>query len=216
MKTLFLDVDGTLIDSFPGIRDSFLHALNEVRWPIPEEEVIARIPGPPMEQSLTSLGMPAETVRQAFAAYMQHHASQGRANSRPYPQLREMLADWRERGYRLCTATSKGEGFARRSLSEYGMLEFFDFLGAAQEAGPRRTKAQVIAHVLDTMDLHDQRSEILMIGDRKHDIEGAAEFGIETAAVAWGYGTAAEHATAKYFARDTTELDQIVRTWGGR
>lgn len=147
---------------------------------------------------------------------MQHHASQGRANSRPYPQLRELLADWRERGYQLCTATSKGEGFARRSLSEYGMLEFFDFLGAAQEAGPRRTKAQVIAHVLDTMDLHDQRSEILMIGDRKHDIEGAAEFGIETAAVAWGYGTAAEHATAKYFARDTTELDQIVRTWGGR
>ena len=55
--TLLLDVDGTLIDSFPGIRAGFIHALDAVGWEHPDDEFIARIPGPPMEETLTSVGM---------------------------------------------------------------------------------------------------------------------------------------------------------------
>ena len=216
MKTLFLDVDGTLIDSFPGIRASFLHGLEAVGWPRPSEERIALIAGPPMEQTLQSLGMSPAQVKAAFAAYMDHHAREGRANSQPYEGMRELLAEWKEQGFRLCTATSKGEGFARISLSEFGMIEYFDFIGAAQEAGPRRTKSAVISHVLDSVGLHDQKDKILMIGDRSHDIDGAAGFGIDTVAVTWGYGTPAEHATARYTATDPGDLDAVVQRWAGR
>lgn len=213
MKTLLLDVDGTLIDSFPGIRACFLHALEQVGWPAPDKEDIARIPGPPMEQTLRGLGMPEEMVKEAFAVYMAEYGRVGWQNSRPFPQLQELLTGWRELDIRISTATSKGEGFARRTLAEYGMLEHFDFLGAAQEDGPRRTKAAVIAHVLDSLELRGQEAEMLMVGDRSHDIEGAAEFGIDTVAVAWGYGTPEEWAAAEFTASDPAELDRIVREW---
>lgn len=213
MKTLLLDVDGTLIDSFPGIRDCFLHALKHVGWPAPPEEEVARIPGPPMEQTLRGLGMPEEMVKEAFSAYMAEYDRSGWQNSEPFPELRELLTGWRELDIRICTATSKGESFARRTLTEYGMLEHLDFLGAAQEGGPRRTKAAVIAHVLDSLELRGQESEMLMVGDRSHDIEGAAEFGIDTVAVVWGYGTPEEWETAKFTAQDPAQLDRIVREW---
>ncbi|MGP6173900.1 HAD-IA family hydrolase [Corynebacterium sp. A21] len=213
MKTLFLDVDGTLIDSFPGIRESFLHGLATVGWPIPSEARISLIPGPPMEETFRTLGMPPETVTRALAAYLEHHAARGWSNSQPFSGMRELLAHWKQQGFRLCTATSKGEGFARQSLSEFGMIGYFDFIGAAQEDGPRRTKAAVISHVLDSVGLHNQESEILMIGDRSHDIEGAATFGIDTAAVTWGYGTPEEHAVARFIASDPAALNAVVQDW---
>lgn len=211
--TLLLDVDGTLIDSFPGIRDGFLHALDTVGWEHPDEEFIARIPGPPMEETLASLGMDDTTRDRAFAAYMDFTRAGGWERASAFPGMAELLADWDARGIGLVTATSKGEGFARAILEREGMLEHISFLGAAQEDGPRRRKADVIAHVLARVSIRSGTG--LMVGDRAHDIDGAAAFGIPTAAVAWGYGTESEWARADYLARSPEELDHIVTQFGG-
>ena len=85
-----------------------------------------------------------------------------------FPGVAELLPRWRERGLRLVTATSKGEGFARSILERVGLLEHIAFLGAAQEDGPRRAKADVIAHVLENVDIPAGTG--LMIGDRLHNI----------------------------------------------
>lgn len=204
--TLLLDVDGTLIDSFPGIRDGFLHALDAVGWEHPSGEFIACIPGPPMEETLASLGMDDATRDRALAAYMKFTHAGGWQRAEAFPGMRELLATWKEEGYQVVTATSKGEGFARAILEREGMLEHIDFLGAAQEDGPRRRKADVIAHVLDKVDI----GRGLMIGDRLHDIEGAAQFGLSTAAVTWGYGTQAEWDQAWAVAHTPAELASIV------
>ncbi len=204
--TLLLDVDGTLIDSFPGIRDGFLHALDTVGWEHPSDEFTARIPGPPMEETLDSLGMDDATRDRALAAYMEFTHAGGWQLAKAFPGMRELLATWKEEGYQVVTATSKGEGFARAILEREGMLEHIDLLGAAQEDGPRRRKADVIAHVLDNVDI----GRGLMIGDRLHDIEGAAQFGLSTAAVTWGYGTQEEWDHAWAVAHTPAELANIV------
>lgn len=204
--TLLLDVDGTLIDSLPGIRDGFLHALDAVGWEHPSEEFTARIPGPPMEETLGSLGMNDATRDRALAAYLEFTRAGGWQRAEAFPGMRELLASWKEEGFQVVTATSKGEGFARAILEREGMLDHIDFLGAAQEDGPRRRKADVIAHVLDNVDI----GRGLMIGDRRHDIEGAAQFGLSTAAVTWGYGTQAEWDRAWAVAHTPAELASIV------
>ncbi len=210
MSILLLDVDGTLIDSFPGIRAGFLHALDTLGWPRPDEETIARIPGPPMEVSLKALGMSDDQVRRGLAVYLDYTDRGGWADATAYPGIAALLARWKEQGHTLHTATSKGESFARRILDREGMLGHIDFLGAAQEGGPRRTKREVIAHVLEATGLGGRGSDILMVGDRSHDIEGAAHFGIDTVAVTWGYGTAEEWAQARHIARTPEELEGIV------
>lgn len=213
MNILFVDVDGTLIDSFPGIRASYLHALDVMGWPVPSEDVIAKIPGPPMEESMRALGMSEEQAQRALQIYLEHYGEVGYAMSTPYPGMHDFLQHCRDAGYLLCTATSKGEAFARQALKMHDYLHFFDFLGAAEESGVRRSKAAVIKHVLQAMQLENHTATILMIGDRIHDIEGARQFGIDTVLVDWGYGTEEERNQARFRATNATELESIVNEW---
>lgn len=205
--TLLLDVDGTLIDSYPGIREGFLRGLDAVGWQRPDEEFIRRIPGPPMVETMASLGMGPEVIERAMEAYSAYMSGGGWRQFRVFHGIPGLLAVWREAGYELATATSKSERFTRLALERAGLLEAIDFLGAAQDNGPRRRKVDVIAHVLESV----RPEKPLMIGDRHHDFAGAAHFGIPSVAVAWGYADPEEYNHATYLAHTPQELEDIVR-----
>ncbi len=204
--TLLLDVDGTLIDSYPGIREGFLRGLDAAGWEHPGEDFIRRIPGPPMTETMASLGMDAEENRRAMNAYSEYMAGDGWQNFTVFDGMAQLVAEWKAEDYEVVTATSKGEGFARMALERAGILDNIDFLGAAQEDGPRKRKVDVIRHVLDNV----QPERPLMIGDRHHDFEGAAFFGIPSVAVTWGYADPREYDLATYTATTADELKGIV------
>ncbi|WP_047260695.1 HAD hydrolase-like protein [Corynebacterium uterequi] len=210
-RILFFDVDGTLIDSFPAIKASFLHALDEVGIPRPDAGFIASIAGPPMETTLGRLNTDPAVVTAAMEAYLAHQAHAAVGETRAFDGVGELLDELRAEGFYLSTATSKGEGICRRVLSHLGLLDKLDFIAAAEEfGGARRTKEQVIAFALDSLGLRERTADILMIGDRRHDIVGAAEFAIPTCAVTWGYGTAEEWDSAAWKADTTAELKEII------
>ncbi|HHU66538.1 HAD hydrolase-like protein [Corynebacterium sp.] len=213
MSILLLDVDGTLIDSLPGIQGGFLHTLDQLGWPHPEQEFTDRIAGPPMEVTLRSLGMSPEQAHAGLQIYLEYTRQGGWGNATSFPGMLDLLRRWKEQGLTIATATSKGEGFARLILEREGFLEHIDFLGAAQENGPRRGKSAVIDHVLGANGWAADTHAILMVGDRSHDIEGAAEHGIDTVAVSWGYGTPEEWATAAHTAHTPQDLEGIVNDW---
>ena len=205
--TLLFDVDGTLIDSFPGIRHGFLVGLDAVGWEKPDEEFIKRIPGPPMPESMRALGMEPETVEQAMRAYSDYMSTEGWQRFEVYPGMADLVERLHREGFEVVTATSKSERFARAALDRAGLLEHIDFLGAASNDGVRAKKADVIRYVLDNV----APKRPLMIGDRTHDYTGAAAFDIPSVAVTWGYGAESEWDEADYVASDATELERIIR-----
>lgn len=205
--TLLFDVDGTLIDSYPGIRRGFLVGLDAVGWEKPDEEFIKRIPGPPMPETMSSLGMSDEQVEQAMRAYSDYMSGEGWQRFEVYPGMDALVRRLAGDGYRVCTATSKSERFARAALERAGLLDHIDFLGAASDDGKRAKKVDVIRYVLDTA----KPERPLMIGDRLHDFEGAKEFGIPSVAVTWGYGADDEWELADHVAHDADELERIIR-----
>lgn len=213
MSILLLDVDGTLIDSLPGIRAGFLHTLDQMGWEHPSEEFTRLIAGPPMEVTLQKVGMTPEQAREGLGIYLDYTARGGWADATTFPGMLDLVRTWKEQGLTLATATSKGEGFARKILDRAGFLPYLDFLGAAEEDGQRRSKTAVIDYVLSSNGWKGQTSDILMVGDRSHDIEGAAHFHLDTVAVSWGYGTADEWAHARYIAHTPQELEGIVHDW---
>ena len=204
---MLFDVDGTLIDSFPGIRHGFLLGLEAVGWDKPDEEFIKRIPGPPMPESMRALGMSPDQVEQAMQAYSAYMSTEGWQRFEVFDGMADLLARLKEEGFGVCTATSKSERFARAALERAGMLEHIDFLGAASNDGVRAKKADVIRYVLDNV----APKRPLMIGDRTHDFTGAATFDIPSVAVTWGYGAASEWDEATYVASDARELERIIR-----
>ncbi|CAB0560872.1 HAD-IA family hydrolase [Corynebacterium diphtheriae] len=210
MGTLLIDVDGTVVDSYPGIREAFIHSMTSVGIPVPEESWLRRIPGPPMVETMRALGQSDSVTAAALACFRQQYDQISWRNSQLFDGWHDALSEWRSQGIRLFTATSKNEHLARLTLEYLGVADLFDFIGGADPTVERETKADVIAYVLATTET-SEHSPILMVGDRSHDTEGAAAFGIPTMLVTWGYGNEQEWSHADYHARNMAEAKGIVR-----
>jgi phosphoglycolate phosphatase-like HAD superfamily hydrolase len=186
-QLLLFDLDGTLTDSADGIVASFRHALETVGAEVPDGDLTGRLIGPPMHHTLQSMGL-GERADEAIAAYRADYTSRGWAMNRLYDGIPDLLADLRAADVRLAVATSKAERSARRILAHFGMDGHFEVIAGASTDGTRAAKADVVAHALAQLRPLPQR--VLMVGDRSHDVEGAAAHGIDTVVVGWGYGGA--------------------------
>lgn len=184
-QLVIFDLDGTLTDSAPGIVASFRHALAAVDAETPDGDLADRIVGPPIHHTLATLGL-GERVDEAVAAYRADYTRRGWAMNALYDGVADLLADLRSAGVRLAIATSKAEQTAQRILEHFGIADRFEVIAGASLDGTRATKADVVAHALRQLDPLPDR--VLMVGDRAHDVEGAAEHGISTVVVGWGYG----------------------------
>jgi phosphoglycolate phosphatase-like HAD superfamily hydrolase len=183
-QLVIFDLDGTLTDSAQGIVSSFRHALGQIGAEVPDGDLAGRIVGPPMHHTLQSLGL--DDVDTAIAAYRADYSTRGWALNKLFDGIPQLLADLRAAGVRLAVATSKAEPTARRILEHFGLDGRFEVIAGASVDGTRATKTQVMAHALDQLEPLPER--VVMVGDRAHDVEGAAAHGIATVVVDWGYG----------------------------
>ncbi|WP_174237023.1 HAD-IA family hydrolase [Mycobacterium basiliense] len=184
-ELVIFDLDGTLTDSAHGIVASFRHALDHIGADIPDGDLAARIVGPPMDDTFHSMAL-GDRVGEAIAAFRAEYAARGWAMNTPFDGIAALLADLRAAGIRLAVATSKLEHTARRILTHFGLDQHFEVVAGATGDGTRSNKTEVLAHALAQLQPLPER--VLMVGDRSHDVEGAAAHGIETIVVGWGYG----------------------------
>jgi phosphoglycolate phosphatase len=186
-QLVIFDLDGTLTDSAQGIVSSFRHALASVGAEVPDGDLAGLVVGPPMHHTLAGMGL-GEQTDAAIAAYRADYTTRGWAMNRLFDGVAALLTELREAGVRLAVATSKAEPTARQILAHFGLDDHFEVIAGASPDGSRAAKRDVVAHALAQLDPLPER--ILMVGDRSHDVEGAAEHGIETVVVGWGYGAA--------------------------
>ncbi|ORV89039.1 HAD hydrolase-like protein [Mycolicibacterium iranicum] len=182
---VIFDLDGTLTDSAEGIVASFRHALHSVGATVPDGDLVSRIVGPPMHVTLQQMGL-GESADAAIAAYRADYMSRGWSMNRPFDGVAGLLTDLQAVGVRLAVATSKAEPTAARILAHFELDTYFEVIAGASPDGVRSTKADVVAHAL--RQLAPLPDRVVMIGDRSHDVEGAAVHGIGTIVVGWGYG----------------------------
>lgn len=186
-QLVIFDLDGTLTDSAEGIVASFVHALNLVGADVPDGDLAAMIVGPPMDETFRTMELGGR-ADEAFLAFRAEYGSRGWAMNSLFDGIESLLADLRARGVRLAVATSKLEPTAKRILSHFGLAEHFEVIAGACPDGSRRSKTEVLAHALEQ--LQPLPETVLMVGDRSHDVDGAAAHGIDTVVVGWGYGRA--------------------------
>jgi phosphoglycolate phosphatase len=208
---VLLDLDGTLTDPFVGIAAGIRHALRVMDLSVPADDVLRTMIGPPFEDTFPALGVPASRIREAIDAYRTVYDDGGAMyNAYVYDGIIEALDHLRADGYFLSLATSKPERPARKVVEHFGIASRLDFIGAATSDGTRRTKGDVIAHVLRSTDADP--SQCVMVGDRDVDILGARAHGISTIGVLWGYSAPGELAShnAAAVIRQASELRSVV------
>jgi len=197
-RSVLLDLDGTLIDSHPGILASCLAALRALGHE-PDQTLdtqIRRSIGPPLEEMMQILlqSYGDDRVSEAVAIYRQHYGESGFLGSVPYPGIGKCLEEMKQSGLRIYLATSKREVFASRILDHLQFATYFDGIHGSVPGGALDHKPELLAHVLSKHGLSPSHS--LMVGDRRYDISGAHAVGMRGLGVLWGYGTRDELETA--------------------
>ena len=188
-QAILFDLDGTLTESGIGITRSVAYALRKHGIEEPDQKKLGRFVGPPLIDSFMRFyGFSAEQARQAVDDYREYYAVKGIFENRVYDGVVPMLKALKAAGVRCVLATSKPDHYAVQILEHFGLAEYFDFVAGATMDEKRTNKADVIAYAL----AHTGAENVLMVGDREHDIHGAAENGIPAIGITWGYGDRAE------------------------
>lgn len=206
---ILFDLDGTVLDSAPGIVGALQQAMIDVGLQPADEAALRRDLGPPPPVIFAANGVPDDLLDSAFAAYRKHYLDQGLQRAEVYPGVRRLLAELRP-DYRLATATMKLISTAIPFVTHHGLHDHFDVIGGAEHG--TTDKAAIIGATRATLGDPDP-AQMIMVGDRHSDITGGQQHGLRTIAVTWGYGSREELvATAPDAIIDTPgELSDAVR-----
>lgn len=201
---VLLDLDGTLMDSAPGIISSVVHAFETHGLPVPSADDLRRFVGPPIGESFARHGFATAVVPDAIRTYRAHFVPQGMWTNSVFAGIPEVLGALQASGRRLAVATSKPQIYARQLTERFGLDPYVEGVygatleeavtGVGAEGPVRSSKADVIAYALAELDVDPAAAAAttVMVGDRSHDVEGAAQHGIETIGVGWGYADEGE------------------------
>lgn len=210
--TILLDLDGTVTDPMVGITKSVEYALNHFGIQVENIRDLCPFIGPPLLDSFKEFYHFTDAqAEEAVVKYRERFSQTGIYENKLYEGMKEFLAVANQQGRRIMLATLKPTLFAKRILDYFNLSEYFTFVAGSGLDGSFPTKADVIRYVLQENKLTDL-STVVMVGDRKHDIIGAKEAGINSIGVLYGYGNREEltQAGADRIVATIPELKQIL------
>lgn len=212
MRNILFDLDGTLTDSSLGITRCVQYALEQLGRTAPPADELLFCIGPPLIESFAVLmpdGSP-DLPRQAVLHYRDRFDRIGKFENQVYDDIPEALAALLEQDCRLFLATSKAEYFARQILDHFQLSPFFAGIYGARLDGSLCDKGELIAHIIDCEDL--AADETLMVGDRRHDMIGAAACRIGGIGVTYGFGSVEELTAhgAAHLAHEPLAIPRLV------
>lgn len=190
-KTILFDLDGTLVDSGPGITKCAQYALDYFGIHEPQTEKLSFFVGPPlMHTFMVHYGFSEEKAKQAVVKYRERYHKVGIFECELYPDVAKVLCSLKEKGYTVALASSKPESSCKQILEHFSIFKYFDEVTGAEMNGPRNEKVDVLVEALRRM--KKEPDECVLIGDTKFDAIGAAKLGMECIGVSYGYGTKEE------------------------
>ena len=210
---ILFDLDGTLTNSELGITKSVQHALKKFGIEVEDRTLLRPFIGPPLGESFqVYYGLSKEESEQAIKYYRERFSVKGLYENEVYEGVEKMLQTLKESGKKLILATSKPEKFTILILEHFDLLKYFDFVAGATMDGSRGEKADVIRYALELSGIED-KSNVIMIGDRKFDILGAKENGLASMGVLYGFGDYEELTTAgaDYIAETAEDIVKILK-----
>ncbi len=210
-KIWFFDLDGTLADTNPDIREAWKATLSDLELDCPnfDRDFIV---GPPIEEAAKAVLQDRYTdelgaaIREGFGRHYDHD---GFPNTFEYPGVLDAVRRVKASGARVFIATNKRFEGATAMAAKFGWMDVFEKLYTSDmhkdnPAIGKMRKPELLAFIL--RELGAQPEECVMVGDTINDFEAAQKNGIESVAVSWGYGTDDERRQATRLAQTADEI----------
>lgn len=215
-KIILFDLDGTLTDPGMGITNSVMHALKRYGIEVPDRTELYKFIGPPLSESFERFyGFSKEESYRAVDVYREYFSVKGLFENEVYEGIEELLKMLKAQGKIICLATSKPEIFAKQILEHFHLDRYFTLIVGSLMNGERTNKAEVIEWVLHCLNEDSgawSKEQMVMIGDREHDVIGAHKNDLQVIGVLFGYGDEDElkRAGADGIAESVDELYRML------
>lgn len=193
-KYILFDLDGTLTDPREGITKSVQYALSHMGIEEPDLKKLEPFIGPPLIDSFMEYyGFSLEEARKATDFYRENFSVKGIFQNELFDGVPQMLQSLKENGRVVAIASSKPEPFVEQILEHFDIKQYFDYVCGSTLNETRTKKEEVIEELLKRMNLSaEEKKQMLMVGDRKFDVEGAAYFGMPCLGLTLGFAAEGE------------------------
>lgn len=216
MKTYILfDLDGTLTDSKIGITKAVQYSLKHFGIKVDNLDSLTSFIGPPLKESFSMFyGFDDEKSDLAINKYREYFSEKGVFENILYKGVDNMLQTLNNDGKKIILATSKPLVYAEKILKHFNIHKYFHFLSGSELDGRRSDKSEVISYAIENCKISNL-DDVVMIGDRKHDIIGAKKIGIDSIGVLYGFGSKEElsKAGSTYLVHDLDELLKTIKNF---
>lgn len=210
---ILFDFDGTLSDTGLGITLCAQHALRAMGTEVEDPQTLRYFVGPPLDESFrTRHNMSMEDALKAIVIFRERYAARGVFEHEPYPGAFEMLHVLKKAGKRLAIGSSKARIFLEQILSDHGVLDCFEHVVGEETDGRFNTKTLVLEELMRRFGADDAlKKKMVMVGDRKFDIEGAHGLDLPCIAVSYGgYAEPGELDKADYIVDTVEQLQEFL------
>ncbi len=191
-KYIFFDLDGTLLNTYPGVSNAVKYTMDYYGKPVPEDKEMRKYLGPPLGDSMRDLaGFDEDMIPEAVKKFREYYLSKGVFEYEFFEDLKPTFDKLRNMGCILAVATSKLEPAAFTILKHAGIYDEFDFVCGSTQDGTRVTKTEVVSSVIKHYGITDKK-QVLLVGDRENDVTGAKNNGIDCCGILCGFGSQKE------------------------
>lgn len=208
---VLFDLDGTITQSEYGIFRSVRYALAKFGITEPDDKNLKRFIGPPLNFSFSRFyGLDGEDCRTAVRYFREIYEKEGFKDAPVYEGIPDILKDLRDAGKKLMIVTFKPRKLAEMVVKHAGIDIFFDEIIAPEQELDLPDKTELIKKAVGKTG--SEGKKMIMIGDRKSDIEGACNACIDSIGVLYGYGSREEfdNSAVTYLVNTPGEIRDLI------
>ena len=211
INTVLFDLDGTLINTYQLIIESFQHTFRTVLGHEKPVEEIARTFGEPLALTMSKmLTIPPEEAMQIYRGYHYEHFED---LIEIYPGMGELVAELSRQDYRLGVVTSRLRNTTERALRHFQIMDHFDYVLTADDTDKHKPDPTPVLMALDK--LGAKPHEAIMIGDTIFDIGSARNAGVTSVMVGWSEAFLHQEEESEFspdhVIQEASELLELIR-----
>jgi len=185
-KAVVFDLDGTLLDTTPGVIYAVKYTIESLNLPMPQEETLKEFVGPPMQLSFENkFGMNKDDALKAANLFRANYKEHSLLKAELYSDVLDVLKYLKGKKYKIAVATNKSHDNAMEILRHFGIADYCDFM-MGSDLGGKLKKADIIRESLTALKV--EAKDAVYIGDSMFDLEGANAVGMDFIGVTYGFG----------------------------
>lgn len=208
------DLDGTLLDTLGDLAAAGNHALSAMGFaphPVNSYKQMVGHGMPKLVENMLPETCQGESTRQmALCIFQKYYTAHMNDLTLPYPGIPEMLQQLKAAGVRLSLLSNKAHHFVQPIVAQHFGEGVFDVVLGLQEGVPAKPNPTALQEVMRQMGAAPATT--LYVGDSDVDMITAANAGVSSCGVLWGFRTKKElqDAGATMLAEDVTQLTEII------